>query len=84
MHVARLPWGSANGKVHTSIYLRESYRQGSQVRRQHIANLTDCPPEEIAAIELALKHKENLAVLGLPGSVSLTEGPLVGAARWLF
>ena len=61
MYVARASWPSANGKLYTSIYLRHSYRDRPQVRKRNIANLTHCPQQEIAAIELALKHKGNLA-----------------------
>ncbi len=64
MYVARAAWPSSNGKSYTSIYLRESYRDGPHVRKRDIANLTHCDPREIAAIELALKHKGNLSVLG--------------------
>jgi hypothetical protein len=79
MYVARADWPSSNGKVYTSIYLRQSYRQGSQVNTRNIANLTHCPEEEIAAIEVALKHKGNLAVLGSLKDVSLHQGCSVGA-----
>lgn len=79
MYVARASWPSANGKVYTSIYLRESFRDGPHVRKRNIANLTHCPAEDIAAIELALKHKGNLAVLGSLAEVRLLQGPSVGA-----
>jgi hypothetical protein len=54
----RLP---SNGKVYESIYLRESYRDGSHVCKGNTANLTPCDPQEIAAMELALRCKNNLA-----------------------
>jgi transposase len=79
MYVARAYWPSANGKIYASIYLRQSYRDGPHSRKRNIANLTHCPEEEITAIELALKHKGNLAVLGSLDDISLTEGPSVGA-----
>jgi len=62
MHIARASWPSANGKIYESIYLRESYRDGPRVRKRNIANLTHCDPREIAAIELALQSKGNLAL----------------------
>ena len=67
MYVARASWPSANGKTYESIYLRESYRDGAHVRKRNIANLTHCDPREIAAIELALRFKSDLAALGAPG-----------------
>ena len=79
MHVARASWPSANGKVYTSVYLRESYREGDRVRKRNIANLTHCDPREIAAIELALRFKGDLAALGSLDQIQLSQGPSVGA-----
>jgi hypothetical protein len=82
MHVARAFWPSANGKVYESIYLRESYRDGNRVRKRNIANLTHCDAKEIAAIELALQFKDNLAALGSLDKIQLRQGPSVGAV-WI-
>jgi hypothetical protein len=79
MYVARASWPSSNGKVYESIYLRESYRDGDRVRKRDIANLTHCDPKEIAAIELALQFKGNLAALGSLDQIQLSQGPSVGA-----
>jgi len=79
MHVARASWPSTNGKVYQSIYLRESYRDGDHVRKRNIANLTHCDPKEVAAIELALHFKGNLAALGSIEKIQLRQGPSVGA-----
>ena len=79
MHIARASWPSANGKVYESVYLRESYREGNRVRKRNIANLTHCDPQEIAAIELALQSKGNLAALGSLDKIQLTQGLSVGA-----
>lgn len=79
MYIARASWPSANGKIYTSIYLRESYREGSRVRKRQIANLTHCDPQEVAAIELALKYKGKLAALGSLDKIQLRQGPSVGA-----
>jgi hypothetical protein len=79
MHVARASWPSANGKVYESIYLRESYRQGGRVRKRNIANLTHCDPAQVAAIELALQCKGDLASLGSLDKIRLYQGPSVGA-----
>jgi len=84
MYVARASWPSANGKVYTSIYLRESYRDGQRVRKREIANLTHCDPQEIAAIELALKFKGELAALGSLDKIQLCQGPSVGAVWTLY
>jgi Transposase DDE domain len=79
MHVARASWLSANGKTYQSIYLRESFREGDKVRKRNIANLTHCDPKEIAAIELALKHKGDLMELNSVAQLKVTQGPSVGA-----
>jgi hypothetical protein len=68
-------------KIYHSVLLRESYRVGNKVRKRTIANLSACKPEEIAAIKLALSHKDTLSELGsLRESVDLEEGLAVGAA----
>ena len=84
MYVARASWPSANGKIYTSIYIRESYREGHRVRKREIANLTHCDPQEIAAIELALKFKGKLAALGSLEKIQLSQGLSVGAVWTLY
>ena len=79
MYVARALWPSSNGKSYESIHLRESYREGSHVRKRDIANLTHCDPKEVAAIELALKFKADLSVLGSLDGIQLRQGLSIGA-----
>lgn len=72
--------GKDSKKIYQSILLRESYREGGKVKNRTIANLSHCKPEEIAAIRLALKYKDNLSELGsLKESVELQEGLSIGA-----
>jgi hypothetical protein len=69
------PMGKTNKKIYDSILLRESYRENGKVKKRTIANLSHCSPEEIAAMKLALKHKESLCVLGsIKESVTIKEG----------
>src|SRR5918992_2097628 len=69
-----------NGKTYTRYLLRESYREGRQVKHRTIANLSQCSPKEIEAIRLALRHKEDLTALGsLPHSLEVRQGPSIGA-----
>lgn len=82
MYVARALWPSSNGKTYESIHLRESFRQDGKVRKRDIANLAHCDPAEIAAIELALKHKGDLSALASLDGVRLREGASVGAV-WI-
>lgn len=81
MYIVRNKSPYKNGrKIYESILLRESYRKDGKVKNRTIANLSNRKPEEIAAIELALKHKDDLSVLGsLKESVKLQEGLSVGA-----
>lgn len=67
-------------KIYQSVLLRESYREDGKVKKRTIANLSNCSPEEIAAIKLALKHKDNLAELApVQEAVHLKEGLSIGA-----
>ena len=66
-------------KIYRSILLRESYREEGKVRKRTIANLSNCTPQEIEAIKLALSHKEDLSALGALSEVELQEGLSVGA-----
>ena len=80
MHIVENKSASKKGKkIYTSVLLRESYREGGKVKKRTIANLSDCKAQEIAAIKLALKYKENLEQLGSIESVELQEGLSVGA-----
>lgn len=81
MHIVRNKSKSKKGKkIYKSVLLRESYREGGKVKKRTIANLSNCSSEEIGAIELALKHKDDLNILGsLRQSVDLEEGLSVGA-----
>ncbi len=80
MHVVTNKSAPKNSKkIYQSVLLRESYREGGKVKKRTIANLSGCTPEEIAAIKLALKHKDDLGALGSLNSVELQEGLSVGA-----
>jgi hypothetical protein len=73
---------TAQGK-YTRYLLRESYREEGKVKHRTIANLSRCSHEEIEALRLALKHKDDLSTLGsLSEDVSVRQGLSVGAA-WL-
>ena len=69
---------SHSGK-YTRHLLRDSYRDHGKVKHRTIANLSSCSPQEIHAIKLALKHKEDLTQLLSPREeVSLRQGQSVG------
>lgn len=52
-----------NGKIYVRYLLRESYRKNGKVKHRTIGCLSRCSEKEIAAMKLALKHKNNLSVL---------------------
>jgi len=80
MYITQTAAPSKSGQPYVCTLLRESYREGNVVKNRTIANLSRCKPEEIAALRLALEHKDNLAELGsIAESVRLQEGPSVGA-----
>ena len=71
-----------NGKTYPRHLLRETYREDGKVKHRTLANLTHCKPEEVEAIRLALKHKEDLGPIlasAVEGGPELKQGPSVGA-----
>lgn len=71
------------GKTYTRHLLRESYRENGKVQHRTIAKLSWCSEQEVQAIKLALRHKENLKELvSLQESLELRKGPSIGAV-WL-
>ncbi|MGH9904839.1 MAG: IS1634 family transposase [Pyrinomonadaceae bacterium] len=80
MYVTEVQTASKSGPAYRCVLLRESYREAGKVKNRTVANLSHCKPEEIAALRLALEHKDNLAALGsIEDSVRLQEGLSVGA-----
>ena len=77
MHVHRIKSKQGNN-VYEKILLRESYREPgagrSAVKKRTLLNLTNYPAEVVRAIELALKHKDNLSVLVSADDIKLQQG----------
>jgi hypothetical protein len=68
------------GKTYTRHLLRESYRAHGKVLHRTIANVSQCSEAEIAALRLALRHKEDLEYLGtLQDAITLKQGLSFGA-----
>ena len=75
---------NSRGK-YTCYLLRETYREDGKVKHHTIANLSGCSEEEIEAMRLALKHKEDLSQLvSVTEAVSLQQGLSVGAVWLIF
>jgi transposase len=55
---------TVRGKQYTRHLLRESFRENGKVAHRTLANLSHASDEEIQALKLALKHKQNLQQLG--------------------
>jgi len=83
MYITEVLTKTQKGKIsHRCILLRESYREGGKVKNRTIANLTHSNPNEVAAMRLALAHKDDLSVLKSVDEVELEQGKSIGAA-WL-
>jgi len=83
MYITEVPTRTKTGNLsHLCILLRESYRRNGRVKNRTIANLTHCDAKEVAAIRLALKHKDELTVLRSLDDIELEQGMSVGAV-WL-
>jgi hypothetical protein len=68
------------GKTYTRHLLRESYRAHGKVLHRTIANVSHCSEAEIAALRLALRHKEDLEHLGtIQDAIILKQGMSFGA-----
>jgi transposase len=80
MYITQTTAPSKSGQPYICTLLRESYREGDRVKNRTVANLSHCKPQEIAALRLALEHKDNLAELGsIEESLRLQEGLSLGA-----
>lgn len=64
---------------YTRHLLRTSFRENGKVKHKTVANLSHCSNEEIQAIKLALKHKNDLSVLVSVKDVKTTLDKRIGA-----
>ncbi len=67
-----------HGKIYMRTLLRDSYREEGKVKHHTLANLSKCSKEEIEAIKLALKHKNDLTELFSIKEVKTKVGLSVG------
>ena len=67
-----------NGKTYCRYLFRESYRENGKVKNRTLGKISKCSEAEVAAIKLALKHKDNLSALLNIEDVELHEGLRVG------
>ena len=71
-----------NGKSYTRHLLRTSFRENGKVKHKTIANLSNCSDDEIGAIKLALKHKNDLSSIENTNDIRTVLGKRFGAV-WL-
>jgi transposase len=67
------------GKTYYRHLLRENYRENGKIKHRTLANLTSLSDEVIAAMKLALKHKDDLSALVDVKEVGATQGMRIGA-----
>ena len=85
MYITETTRTGPNGTTYRCVLLRQSYREGGEVKNRTIANLSHCTPQEVAAIRLALQHKDNLTVLGtFKDATEIVEGRSVGAVWTIY
>ncbi len=88
MYITEVLTKTKKGQVsHRCVLLRESYRdkKDGKVKSKTLANLTYCKKEEIQAMKLALKHKNNLQKLGdIDSSMQIKEGVSIGAVFLIY
>jgi transposase len=83
MYITEVLTKTKKGKIsHRCILLRESYREHGKVKNRTIANLTHSNFKEVAAMRLALEHKDDLSVLQSIDAMELEQGMSMGAV-WL-
>jgi hypothetical protein len=76
---------TVKGKTYERHLLRQSYREAGKVKHRTIANISQCSPEEIEAIRLALRHKGNLeAMIAERPALHERQGLSVGAVWTLY
>jgi transposase len=83
MYITTIDTKTTTGKVsHQCTLLRQSYRENGKVKNRTIGNLTNCKPNEIEAIRIALANKDNLTKLKSSDTNKLKQGQSVGSV-WL-
>ena len=66
-------------KVYQSILLQESYRESGKVKHRHILNITSWKPEQIEALDMALKGNKGLKI----EDIETKQGESIGLL-WVF
>lgn len=77
MHINRTRSGKNN--QHVQVLLRESYREGDNVKKRTIANLSDWSADRIALLEAALHGGEQGAAMVHRSQVGVAGGKAYGA-----
>jgi len=75
---------SRNGKTYKRVLIREGKRKNGKIVMTTIANLSKRTEEEIEAIDIALKNKDNIAYLKQLAEGKFENGKKVGAVTLLY
>ncbi len=73
-----------NNKIYTRTLLRESYRENGKVKHRTAGNLSHCSEEEVEAIRIALKHKDEIVYLEKLVKGGAAAGNIIGAVCVLY
>ena len=67
------------GKTYYRHLLRENYREDGKIKHRTLVNLSSLPDKVIAAMKLALKHKDDLSALVNVTNIETAQGMRIGA-----
>jgi transposase len=67
------------GKTYYRHLLRENYREDGKIKHRTLANLSGLPDKVIAAMKLALRHKDDLSALTNVKNIGTAQGMRIGA-----
>jgi transposase len=67
------------GGTYTRVLLRHGYREEGKVKLKTIANLSHCSPEEIEALRIALKKKDDIPALKKMSEGVIENGKYIGS-----
>jgi transposase len=73
-----------NGKSYKRALIRESYREGKNVKKRTIANISHASDSQIEAIKIALKQADDISVLKSIKTGQFLTGKSVGAVAMLY
>lgn len=71
MYITVTPCKKASGKTYETVLLRESYRENGKVKNRTLANLSNCSPDHIETLKLALSARKGFDRAGIEKRASV-------------